>query len=734
MRLMLIKYLLPIEAEQLSYSLSFFSSFLIQDLLSACIILCIAWAFALWLCKYPKWRFAIYALCLFLAALLFTANLAYFRIYKENFSWSILKKDTLGLGLLSSLTAEVDGAFLIQSSLWALFCLLWFFFGLFLCSRCSPYSVRTQLFSKPFYMRLALFSLFLFIFFALREYELLPSASIASKDQEKAQRQRAMYQEHMSNILFHLLLRKESRGRLPFRFTPLYKPYSSQSFDFFFNTDSIAQESASQNKTQAFIPGLKIARKRYNIVLYILESTSHQYLQKKLRNLAVLPFWQKLSKHAALFPKHYVQSPLSVNSLVSLLASIYSMPADIWLAEAYPDIPIASLPAILKKAGYRSAFLHTGNLDYAGQRAFLQKRFFDVLADIKDFQESPYAKHINWGMDDRTLFLAAQQFVASHQSAYAQSPYFLVLSPLTPHHPYAVPERAFCITQADYQKEDIAELAQQLLSSQKSAPFFSIIAEKVMPGPALHSFGNAFSWDMSRIAAQKQSPIAAAAILQDSSTSSCASSALQRYWNALHYADFIMGQIVQALERLPGGEETLFFILADHGEAFGQHKGNFNHPFYLYEENVHVPFMIYNKKLFPKGMQYKGISRHIDILPTILDVLGLHHKKKHYHQGLSLLEHRKNRIASFYTTWRRSLAGLRDASWKYIMDLDKAQEELYCLEDDPQESENLAKKMPDLSQRYRNYLAELLAYQRHFFETLLQEEINWWEEKDKKNY
>ena len=37
---------------------------------------------------------------------------------------------------------------------------------------------------------------------------------------------------------------------------------------------------------------------------------------------------------------------------------------------------------------------------------------------------------------------------------------------------------------------------------------------------------------------------------------------------------------------------TLFVLFGDHGEAFGQHEGNFGHTLFIYDENVRVPYVI----------------------------------------------------------------------------------------------------------------------------------------------
>jgi arylsulfatase A-like enzyme len=185
----------------------------------------------------------------------------------------------------------------------------------------------------------------------------------------------------------------------------------------------------------------------------------------------------------------------------------------------------------------------------------------------------------------------------------------------------------------------------------------------------------------------------------------------------------VLGEFIRTFEEAGLGDDTIFLIFADHGEAFGQHRGNFNHPFFIYEENVHVPFLIYNRQLFAKRVDYRGISRHTDILPTVLDMVGLSEAGDPRHEGRSLLAGGPPQIATFYTSWRNRLAGLRDGRWKYIYNLQTGREELYDLQKDP--GERLSVANPAVQERYRDYLFELTVYQRKYYQRVLNRRIDW---------
>src|SRR5207247_10163875 len=65
-----------------------------------------------------------------------------------------------------------------------------------------------------------------------------------------------------------------------------------------------------------------------------------------------------------------------------------------------------------------------------------------------------------------------------------------------------------------------------------------------------------------------------------------------RYRNALHYGDESLGPLVRGLRTRGLEDHTLWIVLGDHGEGFGQHEGHYGQTFCLSAENVDVPVML----------------------------------------------------------------------------------------------------------------------------------------------
>ena len=96
---------------------------------------------------------------------------------------------------------------------------------------------------------------------------------------------------------------------------------------------------------------------------------------------------------------------------------------------------------------------------------------------------------------------------------------------------------------------------------------------------------------------------------------------LNRYLNALHHSDVILGKLLDTLKNRDLFESTLVVVVGDHGEAFGRHE-RFGHASHLYEENVHVPLVFINPGLLG-GEEIPTVGGHVDIAPTVMDILNL---------------------------------------------------------------------------------------------------------------
>jgi len=93
------------------------------------------------------------------------------------------------------------------------------------------------------------------------------------------------------------------------------------------------------------------------------------------------------------------------------------------------------------------------------------------------------------------------------------------------------------------------------------------------------------------------------------------------YSGEVAYLDAQVGEFLKGLEMLGLGNKTLVVIVSDHGEGLGDH-GEYTHGLFLYDAVVRVPLLMAGPGI-PTGKVISNQVRSIDIMPTIMDYLGI---------------------------------------------------------------------------------------------------------------
>ncbi len=92
-----------------------------------------------------------------------------------------------------------------------------------------------------------------------------------------------------------------------------------------------------------------------------------------------------------------------------------------------------------------------------------------------------------------------------------------------------------------------------------------------------------------------------------------------KYLNNVRYIDDFVNRVVTGYQNANLAENTVFVVVGDHGEAFGEHN-RWVHDMVIYEEGLHVPFLMWGAGI-ERG-EIEGNRQQIDVLPTLVGVAG----------------------------------------------------------------------------------------------------------------
>ncbi len=184
------------------------------------------------------------------------------------------------------------------------------------------------------------------------------------------------------------------------------------------------------------------------------------------------------------------------------------------------------------------------------------------------------------------------------------------------------------------------------------------------------------------------------------------------YAGEIAYIDDCIGQVLDRLRALGVYDNTLVIVTGDHGESLGEH-GEITHSYFVYQSTLHVPLVI-RAPGCGKGLRVDGNVSLVDIVPTVLDLVGLERPARL--QGVSLRSALEGGAGpdgnrSLYAESMEAatfacspLHCIVEGGWKYIL---TRRPELYDLSQDPGETKDLAGQQPEVAQRLRARLESL---------------------------
>ncbi len=172
----------------------------------------------------------------------------------------------------------------------------------------------------------------------------------------------------------------------------------------------------------------------------------------------------------------------------------------------------------------------------------------------------------------------------------------------------------------------------------------------------------------------------------------------QAYYGSVSFVDEQIGRVLEALERRGMMQDTLVVFISDHGDMLGDQ--NLWRKTYAYEPSARIPMLLRwpsGSMSAPKGQVRSEPVELRDILPTLLEACGSAATREM--DGRSLLPLLKGDTNG----WRRWIDlehnvcysadnhwnGLTDGKWKYIFHAKDGEEQLFDLQRDPHELNDL---------------------------------------------
>lgn len=383
------------------------------------------------------------------------------------------------------------------------------------------------------------------------------------------------------------------------------------------------------------------------------------------------PHYDMLQRQGVTFTSAYSSCPICVPARTSIMtgktAHHHGMTGNAPTAEYIRDDE--TLPALLNELGYHTALFGKAHFGPVGVRhGFQELRTPDTY-----WQEQQDRHQRRHGLGSNELYPARAtvpedetitSWIADQCADYIQQrrdqtrPFFAWCSFVKPHPPFDPPE-----------------------------PYYSMYDEAPIPDPVESD------WSQSALPPILEGNGHTMCSINDSDTLRKARAC---YYGLITQIDYYLGRVFGALDDAGILDETLIIYTSDHGEYLGDHGLQWKIGFH--EPSAHVPMVV--RLPFERDDRHAGTTcespvQLADILPTVAAAAGTEPPEPATGYDLVAIARGEAEgrayaegIGAMFTD--TDYVGLTDGRWKYIYYADGPCEQLFDLENDPEETENLA--------------------------------------------
>ena len=128
------------------------------------------------------------------------------------------------------------------------------------------------------------------------------------------------------------------------------------------------------------------------------------------------------------------------------------------------------------------------------------------------------------------------------------------------------------------------------------------------------------------------------------------------YKNAVYFNDKLFGDIINKLKEKNLYDNSLIIFTSDHGQEFYEY-GNFGHNSAFSEAQTHIPMIIKLPNSLKNKLKIKDknmMTSHIDIVPTLLNIIGISNNTKDYSNGFNIFDKDFKREYVFCANWNNN--------------------------------------------------------------------------------
>ncbi|CAM4200738.1 sulfatase [Zobellia roscoffensis] len=408
-----------------------------------------------------------------------------------------------------------------------------------------------------------------------------------------------------------------------------------------------------------------------NVIFILTDDQRFDALGYTGNKLISTPEMDKLAKEGTFFSQAAVTTPICAASRASILTGLYERSHNYnfstkKIRDAYMQ---TSYPKILKNNGYYTAFYGKYGVRYNGlDEQFNEFESYDRNAKYPD-KRGYYNKTLGKDTVHLTRYTGqkALDFINSKNSL---RPFCLSLSFSAPHAHDSAEDQYFWQEESDKLLQNKNVPSAKLKDDQ----YFNAQPNFVKSG------FNRLRWSWRYNTPQKYQH------------------SVKGYYRMISGIDREITKIRKALKKKGLHKNTVIIVMGDNGYFLGERQ--LAGKWLLYDNSIRVPLIIYDPRI-KKQKDSEERALNIDIAPTILSLAGITPPKEYHGNSLMpIIKNPNNKLERdtilFEHLWEFEhippSEGVRTKEWKYIRYInDMSLEELYNLNSDPQEINNLAK-------------------------------------------